>query len=242
MATQFHVSGPGTAFGNPPGNDNSFATSVNASGEIVGQAFNSAGSCGNSNGGQNVARFDGTPKVLIGGLTPYVAGSGTVAYASYFSGTSSCTTGILSAALFPSGTVNLPSNAACSDAAYSQPSDVDEAGDVVGNYAVGQSGNCRYQAFDAGFLSTSTGSSEVLGPGGIPDIVTGVNANLWVVGFTANGAFVWSNGSAEYLQPTLPASCDNWFLLQATDVNNSGEIVGIGQVNGVYHGFLLKPE
>ena len=42
------------------------------------------------------------------------------------------------------------------------------------------------------------------------------------------------------LNSLMPANC-SWVLDEATDVNDRGVIVGIGKLNGIYHGFMLVP-
>jgi probable HAF family extracellular repeat protein len=66
-----------------------------------------------------------------------------------------------------------------------------------------------------------------------------------VVGFadTAAGArhaFLYSNGVLVDLNSLLPPG-SGWVLGQATGINDSGQIVGEGIINGQTHGFLLSP-
>ncbi|MEN3337701.1 MAG: hypothetical protein V7647_1377 [Acidobacteriota bacterium] len=53
-------------------------------------------------------------------------------------------------------------------------------------------------------------------------------------------AFVYENGTMTDLNSRLPAG-SGWVLEAATAINDSGEIVGWGQVNGQRHGFRLTP-
>jgi hypothetical protein len=52
--------------------------------------------------------------------------------------------------------------------------------------------------------------------------------------------FVWENGQTTYLNDALPAG-SGWSLLLATDVDDSGRIVGMGRLNGTLRAFLLTP-
>jgi probable HAF family extracellular repeat protein len=66
-----------------------------------------------------------------------------------------------------------------------------------------------------------------------------------VVGFadTATGArhaFLYSGGVMVDLNGLLPPG-SGWVLNQATGINDSGQIVGEGTINGQTHGFLLSP-
>jgi len=51
-------------------------------------------------------------------------------------------------------------------------------------------------------------------------------------------AFLWENGSMTDLNTLLPAG-SGWILTAATAVNDNGDIVGTGLLNGQLHGFLL---
>jgi probable HAF family extracellular repeat protein len=58
---------------------------------------------------------------------------------------------------------------------------------------------------------------------------------------TLNHAFVYVGGSMTDLNMLLDASGSGWTLVEATDLNDAGQIVGFGTYGGVNHGFLLKP-
>ena len=51
-------------------------------------------------------------------------------------------------------------------------------------------------------------------------------------------AFLWENGAMTDLNTLLPAG-SGWILTAATAINNNGDIVGTGLLNGQAHGFLL---
>ncbi len=65
-----------------------------------------------------------------------------------------------------------------------------------------------------------------------------------VVGYAwspgSSRACVWNGQQAAYLEDLLSAH-DGWLLQYANDINDSGQIVGEGLWNGVYHGYLLTP-
>ena len=65
-----------------------------------------------------------------------------------------------------------------------------------------------------------------------------VVGNSWSV-VEPGHAWVWSNGLMEDLNSLINAP--GWELLEAHDVNDLGQIVGLGRFNGVRHGFLLNP-
>lgn len=54
-------------------------------------------------------------------------------------------------------------------------------------------------------------------------------------------AFVTANGKVTDLN-TLIDAASGWELLQATDINNKGQIVGYGNLNNRLHAFLLTPK
>jgi probable HAF family extracellular repeat protein len=54
-------------------------------------------------------------------------------------------------------------------------------------------------------------------------------------------AFVYENGHVVDLNSIIP-DLRGWELLSATDINNHGQIVGLGRHDGNLHGYLLLPE
>jgi probable HAF family extracellular repeat protein len=82
----------------------------------------------------------------------------------------------------------------------------------------------------------------------------GINASGLVVGYTigdapeVDHAWVWvpsqPNGTSDQLtdlDSLIPAG-SGWVLNRATGINDAGQVVGTGTINGVSHGFLLTPE
>lgn len=74
----------------------------------------------------------------------------------------------------------------------------------------------------------------------------GVNNNGPVVGYSstagrcATRAFLSENGSLLDLNNLLSPNT-GWTLTDALDINDSGQIVGTGTINGQYHAFLMTP-
>ena len=56
-----------------------------------------------------------------------------------------------------------------------------------------------------------------------------------------NHAFVYADGKMADLNTLLDAGGTGWILVQASDINDAGQIVGTGTYEGVKHGFLLNP-
>ena len=67
-----------------------------------------------------------------------------------------------------------------------------------------------------------------------------INASAQVVGSSGNHAFVWQNGVMTDLNGQLPVG-SGWELGTAWSINDGGQIVGDGIVNGATHAFLLTP-
>ena len=54
-------------------------------------------------------------------------------------------------------------------------------------------------------------------------------------------AFLYSDGKMRNLNDMIPAN-SGWMLTDATGINNRGQIVGTGFLNGDIEGFLLSPD
>src|SRR5207244_8476008 len=75
----------------------------------------------------------------------------------------------------------------------------------------------------------------------------GINESGAIVGYSWSDsadnarAFVYRDGMLLDLNALIPAGA-GWELLEAYGINDAGEIVGSGLLNGVASAFLLKPE
>ena len=65
-----------------------------------------------------------------------------------------------------------------------------------------------------------------------------ITANTSLNDPTKYHAFLWKDGQMEDLND-LPGT-EGWILTRATGINEFGDIVGVGLVNGIEHGFLLS--
>lgn len=54
-------------------------------------------------------------------------------------------------------------------------------------------------------------------------------------------AFVYSGGKIKDLNSMIPAG-SGWVLTEANGINSTGQIVGMGTINGQTHGYLLTPQ
>jgi hypothetical protein len=78
-------------------------------------------------------------------------------------------------------------------------------------------------------------------PGGAEAL--GLNDRGQIVGYRqGTGAMLWSGNTATRLEDLLPAADQaDWDLREARDINNRGEIVGVGTFRGATHAFALLP-
>ena len=81
--------------------------------------------------------------------------------------------------------------------------------------------------------------------GGTRSIASSINDSTEIVGMSINGtetrAFIWKNGEMKDLNNLISPN-NNWFLTNASDINNNGQIVGEGIYNGQRRAFLLIPK
>jgi alpha-tubulin suppressor-like RCC1 family protein/uncharacterized membrane protein len=140
---------------------------------------------------------------------------------------------------------------------YCQPSELIDAADSPGSEAIGINASGQIVGYStiagerrAVFWSNSLSAPVVLGslgvPGNLHDTAHSINASGEVVGWcnTDGGyrAVQWQDSSSQPidLNTVLPTN-SGWVLNQAYGINNAGEIVGSGTLNGVTHAFALLP-
>lgn len=129
---------------------------------------------------------------------------------------------------------------------YSEGQAINGSGQVAGTSCVTSGGNCRAFLYDNGTMLN-------LGAlGGLASFGNGLNSAGQVVGSILVGtdyrdraihnAFLYSGGEMVDLNTLIDPSA-GWTLSVATDINDSGQIVGWGTSpdGGVYHAFLLTP-
>jgi probable HAF family extracellular repeat protein len=113
------------------------------------------------------------------------------------------------------------------------PRDINNTGDVVGE-------SFSFATEESTALLLRRGRLIVLGPG----LATSINNRGQVVGFvpgvSSGGAFLWKSGTRTELATLLPPG-SGWTALNATDINDRGQIVGSGVHNGAQRAFLLSP-
>jgi probable HAF family extracellular repeat protein len=93
------------------------------------------------------------------------------------------------------------------------------------------------------FLYDSAGMHDLGTLGGNYSLAFGINAGGQIVGDSLTGdnkqhAFLYSSGAMIDLNDLLPAS-SSWVLNEARAINDAGQIVGVGTLNGRQRAFLL---
>ncbi|WP_445245660.1 putative Ig domain-containing protein, partial [Microcoleus sp. OTE_8_concoct_300] len=108
---------------------------------------------------------------------------------------------------------------------------------------VGQSGS---KAF---FWSSNGGIKDLGSLGSGSSQALAINNQTQVVGKSNDSAFIWSDsnsngqsdpGEMTDLNTLIPSNA-GWSLTEAQDINDAGQIVGTGIINGQTHAFLLTP-
>ena len=119
--------------------------------------------------------------------------------------------------------------------------DINDAGMVVGAATLSNGAQVGYlwQNGVTTLLPTPPGKDR---PVPLSVNSSGVIAgSAWdTVHYPGSRACVWNEGQVTFLDDLL-APDSGWALVDATDINEVGQIVGNGQLNGVAHGFLLTP-
>ncbi|MBI5864834.1 MAG: hypothetical protein HZB38_10055 [Planctomycetes bacterium] len=121
----------------------------------------------------------------------------------------------------------------------SQAYAINAAGDVVG-------WSDTIAGAPHGFLFSTDAGGNVTSRTDLGDLSGGhsyayaVNNHGQVVGASGSRAFVWQSGVMTDLNTMIPAGA-GWRLESAWDINDSGQIVGIGTHMGFPHAFLMTP-
>lgn len=132
----------------------------------------------------------------------------------------------------------------------SEARDINNVGSVVGQATVTDSYSYpgAYVEFtrSTGFIWRNGLMTELVGlPGCFENVACAVNDLDQVVGRSRYSdqmhAWLWENGNTVDLNDLIDPN-SGWVLNIASDINNNGQIVGCGTLNGVYyHQFLLTP-
>lgn len=150
--------------------------------------------------------------------------------------------GTTRATLYRSNNTLVDLHATLTGSTYSRAMDINESGRIIGFRGMGEG---KTQGF---FLNFETGVTY-LDPLAGHDFLylDAVNAHGHAVGASQRiagtpGEAVYWDGSGDVVSlNTLIDSNSGWVLRQATGINDSGYIVGMGTFQGVETNFLLKP-
>lgn len=119
------------------------------------------------------------------------------------------------------------------------PTAINYKGQVVGNTNVSGSSQSTIP-MGVAFLWQNNNITYLGSLKGGTSTAYSINASGKVVGRSDGHAFVWQNGVMSDLNNLLLPS-SGWELISANDINNKGQIVGLGIFNHQQRAFLLTP-
>jgi probable HAF family extracellular repeat protein len=208
------------------------ATDINSIGEVVGQASMAGG-------GMRAFKYSSGALANLGTL----GGGGSTAYGindlGDVVGVSSLAGNTVSHAFMYTNGVMVDLGA-LGTGLYSAAQDINNSGDVVGSSYTTPGYTAQHAFVYSGGIMTDLG---VLG--GTESVALGINDNGDVVGqyrpsSSVVRAFLYANGTMQDLNSLLPVG-SGWTLLSATDINDYGQITGVGELNGNQRAFLMTP-
>jgi hypothetical protein len=215
---------------------NGLAISVNNSGQAVGGDYVSINNSGQYVGSTDAGIYPSNSNIqsqLVGGgtttllpLFPYaINNNGEVAGSVGASGGSH-------AAVYQNGQLTDLYSTVGGYTTWSQAVAINQQGNVLITVsALGVNQSFLYHA------SNGTATSITGLPGGSGMVAAALNSHDQAVG---NG-FLYSNGSIQALLSLLPGS-SGWSNLNATGINDAGQIVGQGTFDGQQVAFLMTPD
>ena len=117
---------------------------------------------------------------------------------------------------------------------------VNDFGQVVGYSGLLGSTTMHPFLWQDGFM---TDIGTLSGPTALGGYARGINNFGEVVGVDGNDPFIWDIvGGMRNLNDLLDNSGDDWVLTHAYDINDSGQVVGVGSnPDGYTHAYLLTP-
>jgi probable HAF family extracellular repeat protein len=211
------------------GGDNSSAYGINDSGQI-------AGTSETASGDERAFFYDGSMNDLgtLGGDNSYGEG---INASGYVAGEAETAGGEFHAFLYD-GTMNDLGTLGGSESAAR---DVSDAGHVAGYSSI--TGDAAEHAFlYFGGVMTDLGTID-----GDNSFAAAVNNSSQVVGRSEAASSIWGDHAFLYsggVMTDLNALIDplsGWELIYAYDINDSGQIVGLGRFDDQFHAYLLTP-
>jgi len=113
--------------------------------------------------------------------------------------------------------------------------DINNNGQIVGS-----SGTGGYPSYFHAFFWENSTITDLGTLSGNWSEAYSINDTGQIVGQSAGHAFLWENDTMTDLNEFLPIGSE-WLLLEATAINNKGQIVGCGYISGKLHAFLMTP-
>ncbi len=121
-------------------------------------------------------------------------------------------------------------------------SDIDDSGNIVGGLYFVDSGNREAALWETEITLTGVSLGTL---GGDDSYALGINNSQQVVGWSTladdstEHAFLWEDGDLIDLNSLIDPGT-GWELTSAFEINDSGDIIGIGTFNGVERGFVAR--
>ena len=205
------------------------ARAINDQGQVVGMSDTGGYLWSSSRQPQNLNTLVGTVVTAVGGIN--ARGQIAARTAGRIDGAVVYTPGS------PLATIPIPAGFATVT-----PTGINDQGTVVGrieqsDFSIAPP-NPAYPA-EVGFVWTPEKGVAEIGPEAMPDAINNQNQ---VVGAYDNHAFVWNAQTGRTDLNTLIPTGTGWELVEATALNDKGQIVGVGSINGDQHAFLLTPQ
>ena len=233
------INGTLTALGTL-GGTSSEANAINASGQVVGWADTNTGQDAFLYSAGQLQDLGGLPGATASVATAINNAGGIVGYSSVGNGSGGGTI-TKNAFLYSQGKFIDLGTPSVFSLAYA----INNAGQIVGE-SNGTGNNAHAVLWNNGVM-TDLGTF----PGEAVSIAESINDSGQVVGYATNAgtggavpvepdhAFLDENGVMTDLNSLLPAN-SGWVLNTATAIDNAGEIVGMGTLNGAVHAYLVR--
>lgn len=152
-----------------------------------------------------------------------------------------------SQAFYWSGSAIVELNSIDANVVNSWAGEINNLNQMVGGmeYSFDSSASPRFNRMRAFRWDVGTGLTNLGSEIAHATWANAINNSSLVVGavmqdFINRQALLW-DGEIAYNLNVLTQNAESWNLIDATDINDAGNIVGIGLVEGQYRGFLLKP-